>query len=137
MTRALLLLALLPSVAWGQDHVHPTETITGMTAAFYETWMRPDQPTISCCNRSDCATATEVKQVAGRWMAKRKGLRRVAINPAGEGGAEPGFAGRAVSHLLGGLDGVVLHRRQRRLIRSSPISGAPDRPFAPVRFRAS
>jgi hypothetical protein len=52
-------LALLPAAcpvipAVGQGHIHPTETITGATARFYETWNRPDQPAVSCCNLQDC-----------------------------------------------------------------------------------
>jgi hypothetical protein len=36
------------------QHHHPAETITGATAEFYETWKRPDMPSVSCCNQMDC-----------------------------------------------------------------------------------
>lgn len=66
----LLILVLMcgPSLA---QHVHPTETITGATAEFYETWKRPDQPNISCCNRMDCYP-TEARFSSGHWRAKRR-----------------------------------------------------------------
>lgn len=66
---ALLLLAM-PALA--QEHHHPSETIYGATGRFYETWMRPDQPASSCCNRHDCETAVDVKQIEGRWWARKK-----------------------------------------------------------------
>lgn len=55
-------LALLACLLWlgmclgaiAQEHHHPTETITGATAKFYETWKRPDMPEVSCCNLQDC-----------------------------------------------------------------------------------
>jgi hypothetical protein len=67
-----LLLALLPSVAMAQEHYHPDETITGETARFYETWNRPDDPTVSCCNKMDCGVVSEVRLVGDRWEARRK-----------------------------------------------------------------
>lgn len=63
--------ALGAAPALGQDHQHPTETFDGATARFYETWMRPDQPMVSCCNKMDCAPVSEVKQVNGQWKARR------------------------------------------------------------------
>lgn len=83
MTRAILiaagvillaLLLLYPLAhANAQEHQHPGGTIHGATGQFYETWMRPDKPTSSCCNRQDCDTAIDVKQVDGRWWARKKG----------------------------------------------------------------
>lgn len=56
----ILLLAVAASFA--QEHHHPTETITGATAKFYESWMRPDVPTSSCCSEKDCyATPSRVR----------------------------------------------------------------------------
>lgn len=72
MIRVLALaLLLVPSLAAAQDHQHPTETITGDQAKFYETWKRPDSPTISCCNLADCY-ATEARMQNGRWRARRR-----------------------------------------------------------------
>ena len=65
---ALLLCCCAPALA---DHVHPTETITGATAAFYETWMRPDMPDVSCCNRMDCY-ATQARRRGGRIEARHR-----------------------------------------------------------------
>lgn len=70
MTRLLALL-LLTVPAAAQQHHHPTEGFEGATGRFYETWMRPDQPKVSCCNRMDCAPVSQVRQIAGRWQARR------------------------------------------------------------------
>jgi len=72
MTRALAILLALTTAALAQEHRHPGETITGARAKFYETWMRPDMPTVSCCNKSDCDFATVVKRVGSQWKACRK-----------------------------------------------------------------
>lgn len=71
MTRLLALL-LLTVPAMAQEHRHPDEMIYGATGRFYETWMRPDQPRSSCCNRHDCDTAVDVKQIEGQWWARKK-----------------------------------------------------------------
>lgn len=75
MTRVvvwLLLLALascmIPFSAHSQVHQHPTETITGATAEFYETWYRPDAPSSSCCSEKDCY-ATPARMEGGKVMA--------------------------------------------------------------------
>lgn len=62
----------LVSRARAQEHQHPTETITGATGKFYETWTRPDAPAVSCCDRMDCAVVSEVRRVGDRWHARRK-----------------------------------------------------------------
>jgi hypothetical protein len=72
MTRAALILLLSVAPAIAQEHRHPTEILTGATALFYETWMRPDMPTVSCCNLSDCAVVSEVRRLGNRWQARRK-----------------------------------------------------------------
>ena len=67
-----LAIAAAVLTARGQPHHHPTETITGAAARFYETWMRPDQPSVSCCNQMDCATVSAVRFVGGQIEAQRK-----------------------------------------------------------------
>jgi hypothetical protein len=67
-----LLLALLPAGAWAQEHKHPTKTITGATAKFYETWGRPDDPMVSCCDKQDCDAVSEVRLVGDQWEARRE-----------------------------------------------------------------
>jgi hypothetical protein len=40
------------------QHVHPDETITdSKVAKFYDTWRRPPERLVSCCNREDCYDA--------------------------------------------------------------------------------
>lgn len=61
---------VIPAVQ-AQEHKHGDEVITGATGKFYENWMRPDQPLISCCNRLDCAPVGGVRHVNGRLQALR------------------------------------------------------------------
>lgn len=68
---ALALLLFYP-LAHAQEHQHPGITIEGATGEFYRTWERPDMAGASCCNRSDCDTAVDVKQIDGRWWARKK-----------------------------------------------------------------
>jgi hypothetical protein len=58
---------------YAQEHRHPGVTYDGATAQFYETWMRPDMPNVSCCNLQDCAPVRHVRQRPdGRWSAQRE-----------------------------------------------------------------
>jgi hypothetical protein len=59
----------LISPAFAQAHHHPPEHAE-LHESFYQNWMRPDQPTVSCCNKLDCAPA-EARMVNGVWMARR------------------------------------------------------------------
>lgn len=78
---ALALLLFYP-LAHAQEHQHPSGTIHGATGEFYRTWDMPDKPGASCCNQSDCEVAVDVKQVAGRWWArKQSGGPLVSIPP--------------------------------------------------------
>lgn len=75
---ALILVA--PTAAVAQEHKHQNETIYGATGRFYETWMRPDQPLSSCCNRHDCDVAVDVKVIDGKlWARKRNGGPLISI----------------------------------------------------------
>ena len=38
---------------------------------FYSAWHRPDNPTLSCCNNSDCYS-TEIQYVDGKLYARRR-----------------------------------------------------------------
>jgi hypothetical protein len=61
-------LGLLAAKADEHPHHHPTETVTGATARFYESWKRPDMPTHSCCNLQDCY-ATPARSRGGKLQA--------------------------------------------------------------------
>lgn len=68
---AVLALAGANLAAPAQEHQHGDQVITGATGKFYEGWMRPDQPNISCCNRLDCAPVGGVRQLNGKLQALR------------------------------------------------------------------
>lgn len=63
----------VPVQAEDHQHKHPNATYFGATAKFYETWMRPDMPTSSCCNKQDCDAVEQVRQHNGQWEAKPQG----------------------------------------------------------------
>lgn len=72
-THALALVAVLiirASNAIAQEHQHPPADVP-IHEKFYSTWFMPDQPTKSCCNKSDCYP-TEVRISGGRIQAKRR-----------------------------------------------------------------
>jgi hypothetical protein len=79
MTRAAIALAvcIAPALAivWAaraDEHQHPPQDVP-IHEQFYSTWMRPDQPDKSCCNRRDCAPVTQVRRLGNRWQALRDG----------------------------------------------------------------
>lgn len=73
-------LGLCVAAALADDHVHPTETITGEDALFYSNWMRPDNIKQSCCNKQDCKrTAALYDQQTGKWSARSRHGNWIAI----------------------------------------------------------
>jgi hypothetical protein len=66
----LVLLLAFYRAAFAQHHNHPPQDIA-LHERFYSTWMRPDNPSTSCCNKQDCYPA-EFKLVGGTWFAKRR-----------------------------------------------------------------
>jgi hypothetical protein len=62
--------ALLTVRAAAQEHHHPPRD-AALHERFYSNWMRPDDPTKSCCNLIDCYP-TETRFVSGYWMARRR-----------------------------------------------------------------
>lgn len=62
--------ALLPHMANAEPHQHPPAHAQ-LHERFYSTWMRPDQPDLSCCNLHDCYPA-EARNVGGTWFFKRR-----------------------------------------------------------------
>jgi len=56
--------------ARAQDHHHPPQDAE-LHEKFYSTWMMPDNPNRSCCNRHDCYP-TEVRYRDGHWEARRR-----------------------------------------------------------------
>ena len=53
-----------------QEHHHPPAD-TPIHEKFYSSWMMPDRPDRSCCNKRDCYP-TEVRYRDGFWEAKRR-----------------------------------------------------------------
>jgi hypothetical protein len=68
----IIIMLLLTGAAMAQEHHHPGATIQGATGLFYETWMRPDAPNSSCCNRADCDVAVDVQVVGGQLRARKR-----------------------------------------------------------------
>ena len=54
----------------GQEHHHPPQD-AGIHTRFYNTWMMPDSPAVSCCHDRDCYP-TEARKIGDRWEAKRR-----------------------------------------------------------------
>lgn len=71
LARAGIGLALLCLPASAADHNHPAEHAE-IHDQFYSSWMRPDQPNVSCCSKMDCAPA-EARVVNGKWQARKVG----------------------------------------------------------------
>lgn len=63
-------LGLLTVAALAQSHSHPPQD-EELHFKFYRYWMRPDNPTLSCCSHHDCYPA-ETKFIDGQWYAKRR-----------------------------------------------------------------
>lgn len=63
---------LLSAPALAQEtHTHHGRTAATAVDRFYSTWMKPDKPNESCCNKTDCDEA-EVRIIGGAIWAKRK-----------------------------------------------------------------
>lgn len=63
----VLLLGARPKA---EEHRHPPAD-ADLHDKFYSTWMMPDHPKISCCNKADCYP-TEAKFENGNWYGKRR-----------------------------------------------------------------
>lgn len=69
---ALLALTSLPAVAQDQgSHRHHPVADLPLHEKFYSTWYMPDQPSKSCCNKSDCYP-TEIMYRDGDVFARRR-----------------------------------------------------------------
>lgn len=63
---AILVMALGIHFARAADNGHTHE---GAVGKFYQTWMQPDHPTVSCCSDQDCGPAAS-RLVNGHWQAQ-------------------------------------------------------------------
>jgi hypothetical protein len=68
MFAALIALLFYPALVRAHDHPKQDEAIH---QKFYNTWMMPDSPTVSCCHDRDCYP-TEARKIGNRWEAKRR-----------------------------------------------------------------
>lgn len=64
---SLVVALLVASRAFAQEHRGHTHA--GEVGKFYQSWMRPDNRSISCCHDKDCAPA-QSKLVSGSWYAR-------------------------------------------------------------------
>jgi hypothetical protein len=79
--RALIACTLLASPALADDpgeHQHPPQD-QALHERFYSTWMQPDNPSRSCCNKQDCAPVLAVRRRGERWEAQRRDGRWMVI----------------------------------------------------------
>jgi hypothetical protein len=63
-------ITLAIGTASAQEHRHPKQD-EQLHDVFYSTWMMPDNPNKSCCNKADCYP-TEARFKDGQWFAKRR-----------------------------------------------------------------
>lgn len=57
-------------LAVSQEHRHPPQDAE-THERFYKDWMRPDMPTVSCCNQQDCYPV-EARMMGGDWYVKQR-----------------------------------------------------------------
>lgn len=71
MPRAIsvILFILFSTGALAQEHYHPSDPAA--LPDFYGTWMRPDNPNVSCCNVNDCAPVEHVRHGSQGWEMQR------------------------------------------------------------------
>ena len=67
---AIITLFIISLPVFGQDHQHPPEDME-IHRKFYNTWMMPDRPDVSCCHDRDCYP-TEARKIGNRWEARRR-----------------------------------------------------------------
>lgn len=60
-----LVLIILPA----KSEEQPGHTHEGAVGKFYQSWMMPDNRSISCCHEQDCAPA-QSRMVDGHWQAR-------------------------------------------------------------------
>jgi hypothetical protein len=61
---------LFGAVSASAQHQHPPQD-EEIHEKFYSTWMRPDNPHLSCCSQHDCYP-TEARIEGDIWLAKRR-----------------------------------------------------------------
>jgi len=72
-------ISFIASAAMAQ-HRHPPQD-QALHEKFYSTWYMPDEPTKSCCNKSDCYP-TEIKYVGSNIYARRREDGKYLLVPA-------------------------------------------------------
>lgn len=68
---ALAFYGCMSTRAGAQGNHHHPHADAELHDKFYSTWMRPDTPHISCCNKADCYP-TEGRYENGTWFGKRR-----------------------------------------------------------------
>jgi hypothetical protein len=66
-TLVLALFLMCVTQAWGQERAGHTHE--GALGKFYQTWMMPDAPKVSCCSDQDCSPAAS-RFVNDKWEAQ-------------------------------------------------------------------
>lgn len=71
---AIIALLAIASPALAQEHEGHRPQDMAIHERFYETWMQPDNPNISCCHKRDCQPAA-TKFEFGHWWARWEGMK--------------------------------------------------------------
>lgn len=85
MARPLAALAatLTLTLAASAHEVHHHEGKTAAVDRFYSTWMKPDRPGESCCNKTDCDEAeVRIDPKGGVWAKRRRDTLYRFVPPA-------------------------------------------------------
>jgi hypothetical protein len=73
---SIVMLAAYFQLSQAHEHNHPPAD-AAIHEKFYSTWMMPDDPKRSCCNRQDCYP-TEARYRHWFWEAEGEGGREAA-----------------------------------------------------------
>ena len=64
------------------QEIHHHEGQTAEVDRFYSTWMQPDYPTQSCCNKTDCYSPDKTEFKNGQWWFEHRETGRMFPVPA-------------------------------------------------------
>src|SRR5712671_1370444 len=73
-TVTVIVIVIVIGLIWnpvnGNEYSHHSPNNQAIHERFYNTWMMPDNRTMSCCHSKDCSPA-ETYWLNGHWMARK------------------------------------------------------------------